>query len=209
MKAFDVVKGFECELGLYTGARYVVACNSATSALQLAFEFYEKFLLLPMPKSREIILPERTYRSVAAMARRAGLEVRYEDIPWCGVYEIKPTDIWDCALRLAPGMYVPGTVQVLSFHPQKPLALSSGGGAILHDNLTADKFYRLDRFDGRTEGVSIQEDGWPFDGAHCYMFPGQAGEALHRLEIFKAAHPEGLTMPQPNYENLRVKEGVA
>jgi len=200
MKAFDVVKGFECELALYTGARYCVVVNSCTSAARLAFDWWMRG-----EGSHILEFPSHTYRSMANMAFKCGAEPAIRDYEWTGQYRIRPSNIWDCALTLRPGMYEKGTVQLLSFHPQKPLALSSGGGAILHDNPDAEVFYLLDRFDARTEGNDIRLDEWPFDGDHCYMFPGQAGEGLHRLEIFKAAHPEGLTMPQPNYEDLKAK----
>jgi hypothetical protein len=139
------------------------------------------------------------------MANEVGMKVAFYGDEWSGMYRVIPTNIWDCALTLRPEMYEKGSVQLLSFHPQKPLALSSGGGAILHNDSEADRFYRLDRFDGRTERTPIQDDEWPFYADHCYMFPGQAGEGLHRLEIFKAVHPQGLTMPQPDYEGLADK----
>lgn len=200
MKAFDVVRGFEEALAEYTGAKYCVVVNSCTSAARLAFDWWMK-----QEGSHILEFPARTYRSMVNMAVRCGATPVIKDWEWIEQYRIRPSNIWDCALTLRPRMYEAGTVQLLSFHPQKPLALSSGGGAILHDNPEADAFFRLDRYDARTENVVILDDTWPFYGEHVYMFPGQAGEGLHRLEIFKAAHPEGLTMPQPHYENLMEK----
>jgi dTDP-4-amino-4,6-dideoxygalactose transaminase len=200
MKAFDVVRGFEDTLAEYVGSPYCVAVNSCTSAARLAFDWWMK-----QEGSHILEFPARTYRSMVNMAARCGATPVLRDYEWAGGYNIRPSNIWDYALFLHPMMYKAGNVQLLSFHPQKPLALSSGGGAILHDNPEADRFYRLDRYDGRTEGNPIQTDDWPVHGDHCYMFPGQAGEALHRLEIFQMAHPEGLTMPQPHYENLLEK----
>lgn len=200
--SFLVVKMFEEELAEYTGAKYVVTVNSGTSALSLAFQWWVK----NNPNKCTIHLPEETYRSVFNMAYKASMVVLFDKKSWSGVYPIKPTNIWDCALRLAPKMYRAGTVQVLSFHPQKPLALSSGGGAILHDDPEADKWYRLMRFDGRTEGVSILEDEWPLVGDHCYMFPNQAAEAWHKLDIYRNRYPEKAPdAEQPKYENLNKK----
>ena len=197
MKAFDVVKGFECELALYTGAKYCVVVNSCTSAARLAFDWWMK-----RPGSHILEFPARTYRSMVSMAAKCGATPVIRDYEWKGQYQICPSNIWDCALTLRPGMYEKGTIQLLSFHPQKPLALSTGGGAILHDNAEADLFFRLDRYDSRVEDVPILHSDWAFMGDHAYMFPGQAGEGLQRLEIFKVAHPMGLEMPKPNYENL-------
>jgi hypothetical protein len=199
MKSWDIVRGFECALAEYVGSPYCVAVNSCTSAARLAFDW-----LFQTNHFDNVMLefPCKTYRSVLNMARKVGFGLDLKPYEWVGKYRIEPSNIWDCALTLRPGMYEKGTVQLLSFHPQKPLALSSGGGAILHDDQEADDFYRLDRFDGRSEGESIQITDWPFYADHCYMFPGQAGEGIHRLEIFKAAHPEGLIMLQPDYEDL-------
>lgn len=196
----DVVRGFEGRLAMLTGARYCVCVNSCTMAAKLAFDWYSKQM-----GSTVLAFPRQTYRSMPAMAEKAGLMPVLTDEKWEGQYRITPSNIWDCALTLRPRMYVPGSVMLLSFHPQKPLALSSGGGAILHDDPEADRFYRQDSFDARSEGVGIRSDDWSFDGEHCYMFAGQAGEGIHRLDIFEAAHPEGLTMPQPDYEDLKEK----
>jgi dTDP-4-amino-4,6-dideoxygalactose transaminase len=201
MKAFDYVRGFEFDLSMYTGAPHVVAVNSGTSALQLALEYWAR-----ADQITTVILPDRTYRSVANMADRAGLGVIFHKKAWRGAYQIEPTNIWDCALRLAPGMYKAGTIQCLSFHPQKPLACSAGGGAILHDDPVMDKWLRKMRFDGRDEGVSIHDSSWDVIGAHCYMFPGQAGEALHRLNIYSAKYPKKAPdAEQPKYESLSSK----
>jgi dTDP-4-amino-4,6-dideoxygalactose transaminase len=76
------------------------------------------------------------------------------------------------------------SIQCISFHPQKPLGLSNGGGAILHDDSLADEWYRKMRFDGRTEGVTTKDDDYTIIGEHCYMFPSTAAEGLHRLSIY-------------------------
>ncbi|MFA5376817.1 MAG: DegT/DnrJ/EryC1/StrS family aminotransferase [Dehalococcoidia bacterium] len=200
MNAFQANRDFEKSISEYTGASFVVVVNSATSALQLALEWYR------VNGGTKAIIPERTYRSVANMILRTGLYLEFIDEEWRGIYNIRPSNIWDCALRLKPKMYVPGTVQCLSFHPQKPLALSSGGGAILHDDPEADKFYRLDRFDGREEGISILKSSWEIVGAHCYMFPGQAGEGAQKMEIYATRYPDDAPdTEQPEYENLREK----
>lgn len=199
--AWTIVKGFECEIAAYTGAPYCVAVNSGTLALRLAFGW------AALNGVEEVVIPKLTYRSVPMMAEDAGLSVLFTDISWKGEYRIGNTHIWDSALSMVPGMYKRGTILCLSFHLQKPLAISSGGGAILCDDPEAAMFFSTMKHDGRDEGKAIRESKLLRGGQHCYMFPVQAAEGWHRLDIFKAAHPDGLVMPQPDYENVEEKWG--
>jgi len=193
--AFECVRMFERSLAGYTGAKYAVAVNSGTAALKLATKMWNG--------TSSVTIPSRTYRSVWQVLLDNLYTVKFRDYEWDECYQIEPTNVWDYALvTLDENIYVPGTVQCLSFHPQKALALSSGGGAILHDNDDLDEWYRWQRWDGRTEGVAIQEDELR-DGEHVYMFPGQAGEALHKLNIYATRGP--VKIPHPNYENLEKK----
>jgi len=72
--------------------------------------------------------------------------------------------------------------QCVSFHWSKTLAIGQGG-AILHDNDEADKWFRKARFDGRTEGVAPADDTFDMIGYHCYMSPRDAAEGLSRLAV--------------------------
>ena len=193
---FKVVRDFEAALSEYTGAPFVVAVNSGTSSLHLAMEWYK------LSGGTEIMVPSRTYRSVPIHAERAGLDIWWNDNPWQGVYHMKPSNIWDCALRLTGGMYSAGQVQCVSFHPQKNLALDCGGGAILHDDPEADVWYRLARFDGRTEGMDIRVDSLKVKGWHYYMWPSQAAAGIQKLSILPRHMPD---KPQPEYEDVRSK----
>ena len=199
--AFTVVKMFEESLAEYTGAKYAVALNSGSSAIKLALKAW--MLYKGMEDYDSVTIPSKTYRSVLLSSFEVGYNVEFENIPWTDTYQIKPTEVWDCALSLKGGMFKPGTIQCLSFHPQKQLALSSGGGAILHDRDEWDRWFRWQRWDGRQEGVAIQDDDIHSFGEHCYMFPSQAAEALHKLNIL-ASRP----LPpvyHPDYEDLSKK----
>ena len=191
--AFEVVKMFERSLAEYCGAPYAVALNSCSAAIKMA---------LRVGTEDHIILPSKTYRSVYIAARQLGYSVEFSDHDWEGMYRLSPTNVLDAALVLYPNMYIEGTMMCLSFHPQKPLALSSGGGAILHDSPKLDVWFRRQRWDGRQEGVAIQEDEL-IDGDHCYMFPAQAAEALHKLNIYNTRPPAKI--PHPDYEDLSKK----
>ena len=46
----------------------------------------------------------------------AGCKVKFEDIEWSGVYQLKPTRVYDGAVRWKKGMYVSDdALQVVSF----------------------------------------------------------------------------------------------
>lgn len=196
---FRVVEMFEENLAEYTKAPYACAVNSGTSALQLAFRWW---WLNADRETITVTLPARTYRSVAIQAEAEGLIVKFADWDWARAYNIPPTNIWDYALTLEYGMYEKSQIQCLSFHPQKQLALANGGGAILHDSGGLQKWLKQQRWDGR-EGPSIADDDIHCLGAHCYMFPATAGEALHRLAIY-ACRP-AFPLEHPKYEDLSKK----
>lgn len=195
MEAFDVVRGFERALSEYTGAPYVVAVNSCTAALRLALRWVK------LDTSIEVVeCPSVTYPSVPMAVKWAGFQIQWTDEKWSGCYEICPTRVIDAAKRLKPGMYEPGEYQCVSFHPQKPLGLANGGGAILHDDTIADKWFRQMRFDGRTEGVATKDDVYLMIGEHVYMMPACAAEGLQRLAIYAKSEHED--QPMDDYPDL-------
>lgn len=196
---FQVVRDFETALGEYTGAPFVVSTNSCTAALHLALMWQP--IEDETKWNSQVFVPKITYPSVPMAVARAGYQVVWLDKPWEGVYELVPTGVWDCAKRLTGGMYVAGQYQCISFHPQKPLGLSNGGGAILHDNPNADPWLRRMRFDGRAEGVLTKDDTYMMIGEHCYMMPPTAAEGLHKLSIYARVrnHPD---QPMDNYPDM-------
>ena len=173
--AFDVVRQFEREIAIYTGARFAVAVNSCTMALRLAIEWWKL-----STGHACVCMPSHTYPSVPMQAYHAGLKIEWWHESWRGVYRMAPSYIWDCAKRFTSGMYVPGSVQCVSFHARKLLPIGQGG-AILHDDELADSWYRRARFDGRAEGVPTKDDVYTFAGWHCYMLPEQAARGLHLM----------------------------
>ena len=122
---------------------------------------------------------------------QSGGSVKFEDREWLGMYQLKPYPIWDYARLLTSGMYERGQYQCLSFHWRKHLPIGQGG-AILHDDPEADKWFRKARFHGRTEGVPPLEDMVDTLGWHCYMRPSDAADGLMRLS-FLPLHNEPLS----------------
>lgn len=181
--AFQPVREFEKQVGEYTGAPYVVSVNSCSMALLLAFARYRSI------GGNKVIMPARTYPSVPMSAYHAGLSIVFSHKPWAGVYNVEPSDVWDCAKRFTGGMYVSGQVQCVSFHAAKMLKLGQGG-AILHDDAEADGWYRRMRFDGRAEGVATGDDTYEESGWHCYLSPDVAARGSWLMQSYPPHVPD-------------------
>lgn len=191
---FYVVRQFEAALCEYTGAKYAVTVNSCTMALLLAVSYH-----LSNPQHwRTVEIPKRTYVSVPMSIIHAGGTVRFRDEQWTGGYKLYPTPIWDFARRFTSEMFVPNTMQCVSFHWSKILGIQQGG-AILHDNPYADEWLRRARFDGRREGVAPKDDDFDMIGWHCYMSPEIAAEGLVRLRLLPKHNAD---LPNDEYPDL-------
>lgn len=182
---YQVTRQLEEMLCEYTGAKYAVCVNSGTAAILLAVQWY-------MPLGRDLEIPRRTYVSVPMAIIHAGAWPTWRDENWRGEYQLKPLPIWDSARRMTSGMYRPGQFQCLSFATNKILGIEQGG-AILHDEPGADKWFRKMRFDGRTEGLDPRDDNFDVIGHHCIMLPSIAAQLvlkLHHLPKHNADLPD-------------------
>jgi dTDP-4-amino-4,6-dideoxygalactose transaminase len=172
---FEAVRNFERDLAEYSGSKYAVTVESCTSALLLACAYL---------KVDEVLIPKRTYPSVPCSIIHAGGRVRFEDLEWKGIYQLKPYPIYDGAKRFRKGMYIPGSLHCLSFHAKKILPIGRGG-AILTDDLAAYEWFKIASFDGRHPGVPLSEDKLEMLGWNCYMTPEQAARGHLLLSMAK------------------------
>ncbi len=174
---YQIVKMFEEEIGLYTGAPYVVTVDSCTNAL---------FLICKYLNVKEVTIPSKTYLSVPMSIIHAGGKVIFDKRPstnhWSGIYQLNPYPIHDAAKRFTSNMYIPGTYMALSFHIKKLLGISKGGAILTDDKSCADWLKRA-RYEGRGEKFykddSIQQLGW-----NMYMTPQQAAHGLCLLQNY-------------------------
>lgn len=169
----EITKDFEAALCEYTGSKYAVTVDNASNALFLS-------LMYEGVEGLEIFIPERTYPSVPCEIIRAGAKVNFlpvEGDSITGAYQLKPTRVWDAALRFTADMYIPGSLMCLSFTgPYKHLKLSKGG-AILLDDEDAYKWLKRARFSGRNE-CSYHDDYFDMLGWNFYMMPEIAARGL-------------------------------
>jgi len=203
-KVYEVTKQFEDELARYTGARFAITVDNASNALFLAL-MYEDI------KGQEITIPARTYPSVPCEIIHAGGKVNFEPVKGNtikGAYQLKPTRVWDSALRFTTGMYIPNTHMCISFTgPYKHFKLSKGG-AILTDDRDAYFWFKRARYSGRRE-CSYHEDNLDMLGWNFYMMPELAARGLLLMNQFydmqaNPKHNEDLELPYPDLSKFDV-----
>lgn len=192
-----ITKQFEEEIARYTGAPYCVCVDNESNALSMA-------LLYVGIKDQVIEIPSHTYPSVPAEIILAGGIVKF--IPsnrvLTGEYQLKPTNIWDSALRFTADMFRSGQFQCLSFTGQWKHLKTVKGGAILTDSEEAYKWFKKYRFSGRSE-CSYHEDTFETVGKNYTMPHVLAAIGLMNIQAFynldgsKKQMPD-LSLPYPD-----------
>ena len=191
-EAFDVVRQFENAMASYAGSTYAVAVNSCSSAL---------FLCCLYKKVGEVTIPKFTYPSAACAIVNAGGKIKFSEEQWSGLYEFKPYNIVDGALRLKRGMYVKGSLHCLSFSLKKNLSIGESG-MILTDDKEAYEWLKLARFDGRHEGVPLAEDNLTVVGWNMYMTPEKAARGLWVFDMLKDRDIPDMDSTKQGYPDL-------
>jgi len=205
---YKITEIFEKEVAKYTGAPYAVAVDNASNALFLCLKYYGI-------DGWEIEIPSHTYPSVPCEIIHAGGRVKFVKSPkyLTGAYQLKPTTIFDSALRFTADMFIPDTFQVLSFTgPYKHFKLSKGG-MILTDSKKAVKWFKKARFSGRGE-CSYHDDTFDMLGHNYYMLPELAMRGLLLMKQFysidgktKLTNPD-LSLPYPDLSKFKVYRGL-
>jgi dTDP-4-amino-4,6-dideoxygalactose transaminase len=176
---YKVTETFEQMVADYTGAPYAVALDNCSSALFLAL-YYENI------HGQEVTIPSRTYMSVPCEIIHAGGRVNFEMVEGTtitGAYQLKPTKVWDSALRFTKDMYKEDTHMCLSFTgPYKTLKLSKGG-MILTDDVNAYEWFKRARFSGRNE-CDYHIDNFDMLGWNFYMMPELATRGCLMMKQF-------------------------
>ena len=185
-----IVEMFEENVAEYAGSPYAVACDNCSNALKMACEFHNV---------KEVLIPKRTYLSVPQSIIQAGGAVKFEDLKWKGIYQLKPYPIYDAAKRLTSNMYIKGSLMCLSFGIKKPLKIGKGG-MILTDSKEASDFLKKLRWSGRREDVSYEKDEPSFLGYNSYITPEWAAWGMMMLSVYPK-HAED-QIEEPDYRDL-------
>ena len=201
---YKVTEEFENSLSCYTGAPYVVSVDNASNAIFLALMFENVVGL-------DITIPARTYPSIPCEIIHAGANVIFEPVQGDkikGPYQLKPTKVWDSALRFTGDMYIKNTHMCVSFTgPYKTFKLSKGG-AILTDDYQAYLWFKRARFSGRRE-CSYHEDNFDMLGWNFYMMPELAARGLLLMNQFynldgSKKHNPDIEMPYPDLSKFEI-----
>lgn len=188
---------FENEIAKYTGSKYAVSVDSATNGIFLSL-LYLKYTK-EVHTGDHIVIPSKTFLSVPMAIKNAGLNIIFKDYEWQGLYKLEPTRIYDSALRYSKGMYIPGSMMVLSFQYRKHIPIGRGG-MVLTDDINAVKWLKMARFNGKHEGVSRFDDEFEICGWDMYMTPEQAARGLLILNSMRS--PDGDIGGSKDYPDL-------
>ena len=187
---YKIVKMFEEEVANYNGAKYAISVDNCTDALLMCCKLLEV---------SEVTIPARTYLSVPQSIIQSGGSVKFEDIKWKGLYQLKPYPIYDSAKRFTSGMYISNSFMCLSFHIKKHLKIGKGG-MILTDDLNSASALKKMRYEGRGEVLYHDDDISTF-GFNAYMTPEQAARGLMLMQNYPE-HNDDLP-EEPLYKDLR------
>jgi len=189
-----IVEWFEEEVAHYTGSPYAVSCDNCTNAIRMCCDHIQV---------KEVTIPARTYLSVPQSIIQSGGTVKFEDIKWKGIYQLKPYFLYDAAKRFTSNMYISNSLMCLSFGIHKHLKLGKGG-MILTDSRSVYDSLKQRRWSGRQEGVPMEIDNIDTLGYNAYITPEWAARGLMLLSVY----PEHMEdqMEKPDYPDLRQYE---
>ena len=167
---FNVVKEFEEKIAQFYGARYAIATDCCTHALELC---------LRMNKVSEIHVPKRTYISVPFLAKKLNIDLVWKHENWKNYYYLTE-DIIDAAVLWKRNSYIPGKLMCISFQFRKHLSLGRGG-AILTDNKGYYEDLKKMSYDGRLPDIPWRKQDIETVGYHYYMTPETAKLGIEKL----------------------------
>lgn len=168
---FDIVTKFENAIAEFFGARYAVATDCCTHALELCLRYFE---------IKHTSCPVRTYLSVPMTFKKLGISWDWQDIPWQDYYYLSNTRIIDAAVLWRKNSYIPDTFMCISFQNKKHLSLGRGGMILLNDKNVYEDLVRMS-YDGRARGESWVKLHINSIGYHYYMTPETAQLGLEKL----------------------------
>ena len=180
MNPYEINNELEKQLCEYTGAPYCVVLDSGTSAIILSCILHEV---------DEVEVPKDTYISVPFAIIQGGGKPKFVDLEYEGMYQLKPYPIWDSALRLKRGMYIPNTHMILSFGHRKQLPIGSGGALLLDNEEEYIRLKRL-RYNGRPETAYHDTDDITEIGFNMILHPILASIGVEMMKTFPDNPPD-------------------
>ena len=195
MSDFDPLFQFEEAVAEFWGAKYAVAVDCCTHALELS-------LKVTPPKPWEVAYcPTRTYISVPMMLEKINRPRRYIERKWDGYYHLTDTVI-DAAAHWKQDGYVPNKLMCISFGHKKHINIGKGGMILLNDPVIYKRLQKI-RYDGRSihSGVMYIDDDIAELGYHYYMTPETAAVGLNIFNEKK--YQPAKTVTEADYPDIR------
>lgn len=166
----DVIDIFEKKVAKFAGSKYAVAVDCCSHGLFLCMKY--------LNCKDTITIPKNTYVSTPMQILHAGCKVKFENLKWSGVYQLKPYPIWDGAVRWTKNMFVGGdALQVVSFQIKKRIPIGRGG-MIMTNSKKAYDWLKYASYDGRDLNTYYADDDFKMIGWHYYMTPEDAARGI-------------------------------
>ena len=192
MSDFDPLFKFESAVAEFWGAKYAVAVDCCTHALELS---------LRVNPWQIVYCPTNTYISVPMMLEKINRHRQYIERKWTEYYYMTDSVI-DAAACWKQDGYVAGKLMCISFGHKKHINVGKGGMILLDDY---DLYKRLQkmRYDGRSihSGVMYADDDITELGYHYYMTPETAAVGLSIFNEKKDQPAKIVT--QADYPDIR------
>ena len=193
--SFGVVRDFEYAIAKFYGAPYAVAVDSCTHSIELCLRYKDV---------KKIILPKRTYLSIAFLAQKIGIDLEWKDEKWVNYYYLGETNIIDAAVLWKRDSYISGTLMCLSFQYQKHLSLGRGGMILTDNKKVRDDLKRMS-YDGRDPDIPWRDQNIRTVGYHYYMTPETAQLGLDKLpEAIKTEPKEWAIQDWPDLQKMDI-----
>lgn len=172
---FNTVKLFEEKIAAFFGSPFSVACDSATSCMELALRF---------TKAQEINVNTHTYLSVAFLAEKLSIKRNWINERWENYYFLTEDVVdgavfWEKDGYKRPELF--GKLVAISHQYQKHLKVGRLG-SLLVPNLETYNTIKKMSYDGRLPGIPWREQNISSFGLHYYAQPELCEIALNRLE---------------------------
>lgn len=179
--AREIIDIFENKIAKFAGSKYAVLTDCCSHGIFLCLKYIQ--LKNELPKNQKIVIPNRTYISTPMQIIHAGYDVGFEDIEWSGLYQLKPSRVYDSAVRWTKNMYVGNnSLQVISFQFKKRIPIGKGG-VILTDDEDAAKLLKFMSYDGRDLTLPYDDkEHIKTIGYHMYMTPEDAARGIMLMD---------------------------
>ena len=191
MSDFDPLFEFEDAVANFWGAKYAVAVDCCTHALELCLRVSPQLAYCPA----------NTYVSVPMMLEKSNNPHKIIQRNWTEYYYLT-NQIIDAAAYWKRDGYVDNTLMCISFGHKKHINVGKGG-MILLDNYDLYKRLQKIRYDGRSihSGVMYVDDDVTELGYHYYMTPETAMMGLNVFNEKKDWPTKVIT--QADYSDIR------